>query len=101
MREWMMEEDDWQRGPMMGWGSGRGSGMMWGGGLPVHSGMMPMMMAMMDTDGNGSISYEEVEAVHRRMFNWVDKDKNGELSPEEIQEVMGWRFERRGDDDDD
>jgi Ca2+-binding EF-hand superfamily protein len=89
---------------MMDWGGGRGPGMMWGGGLPMHSGMMPMMMmAMMDTDENGSISYEEIEAVHRRMFNLVDKDKNGELSPEEIQEVMGRRFERRddGDDDDD
>jgi len=49
---------------------------------------------MMDTNGNGTISYEEVEAVHRRMFNLVDKDKNGELSPEEIQEVMGWRSGR-------
>jgi hypothetical protein len=88
---------------MMDWGGGRGPGMMWGGGLPMHSGMMPMMMmAMMDTDENGSISYEEIEAVHRRMFNLVDKDKNGELSPEEIEEVMGWRSGNRdGDDDDD
>jgi Ca2+-binding EF-hand superfamily protein len=84
---------------MMGW-QGRGPGMMWGGGLPMHSGMMPMMMiAVMDTDGNGSISYEEVEAVHRRMFNLLDKDKSGELSPEEMQDVMGWRFERDDDDD--
>jgi hypothetical protein len=99
MREWMMG-DDWGPGErqgggpggMMGWGGGRGPGMMWGGGMPMHSGMMPMMMiVMMDTDGNGSISYEEVEAVHRRMFNFVDKDKNGELSPDEIQAVMGWR----------
>jgi Ca2+-binding EF-hand superfamily protein len=83
----------------MGW-QGRGPGMMWGGGLPMHSGMMPMMMiAVMDTDGNGSISYEEVEAVHRRMFNLLDKDKSGELSPEEMQDVMGWRFERDDDDD--
>lgn len=94
MREWMTG-DDWDPREMMGGGRGRGPGMMWGGGMPMHSGMMPMMMmAMMDTNGNGTISYEEVEAVHRRMFNLVDKDKNGELSPEEIQEVMGWRSGR-------
>jgi hypothetical protein len=92
------ESDDWGPGRMMG----RGPGMMWGGGLPMHSGMMPMMMmAMMDTDGNGSISYEEVEAVHRRMFDLVDQDSNGELSPEEIRDVMGWRTKRGDDVDDD
>ena len=97
MREWMMTQD-WDPRRMMDWRGDRGPGMMWGGGLPMHSGMMPMMMmAMLDTDESGSISYEEIEVVHRRMFNLVDKDNNGELSPEEIQDVMGWRFNKRDD----
>jgi hypothetical protein len=91
MHQWMMGDDDEERpGGRMGWRGDGGPGMMWGGGMRMHSGMMPMMMmAMIDTDGNGSISYEEVEAVHRRMFNLVDEDKNGQLSAEEIQAVMG------------
>lgn len=96
-RPWMMMDDD-DRGPMgrMGWWGQGGPGMMWGGGMPMHSAMMPMMMmAMMDTDGNGSISFEEVEAVHRRVFNLIDTDKNGQLSQEEIQTVIGAPFRAR------
>lgn len=96
---WMMGDDDdgGARGRMSWRGQG-GPGMMWGGGMPMHSGMMPMMMmVMMDTDGSDSISYEEVEAVHRRMFNMVDRDKNGQLSPEEVQAVMGMHFGKRDD----
>ena len=91
MHQWMMGDDDEERrGAGMGWRGDGGPGMMWGGRMRMHSGMMPMMMmAMMDTDENGSISYEEVEAVHRRMFNLVDEDKNGQLSADEIQAVMG------------
>ena len=85
MREWMMGDDDRRPRHMRGWGNR----------MPMHSRMMPMiMMALVDTDESGSLSYEEVEAVHRRMFNLADKDKNGELSPEEIQAVMGWRHKR-------
>jgi Ca2+-binding EF-hand superfamily protein len=81
----------------MGWWGPGGPGMMWGGGMPMHSGMMPvMMMAMMDTDGNGSISFEEVEAVHRRIFNMLDSDKNGELSQDEMRAFVGAPAERRG-----
>ena len=66
MREWMMGDDDQRPHHMMGWGDGRGPGMMWGGGPSMHSRMMPMMMmAMIDTDANGSISYKEIEVVHQ------------------------------------
>jgi hypothetical protein len=91
MHRWMLGDDDGDEpGGRMGWRGDGGPGVMWGGGMPMRSGMMPMMMmVMMDTDGNGSISFEEVEAVHRRMFNLVDEDKNGQLSAGEIQAVMG------------
>ena len=48
-------------------------------------GMMVMIMAMMDTDGDGALSLEEVQAVHTRMFNYVDADDDGRLTPEELQ----------------
>jgi hypothetical protein len=64
----------------------------------VQPGMPPMMMAMIATNGNRSMCYEEVEAVHRRTFNLSDKDKSGKLLAEEIQDVIGWHFERDDDD---
>lgn len=89
MREW---------GPGMMWGDddrGRGPGMMgpgtmgWGGGMPMHSRMMPvMMMAMMDADDSGTLSFAEIEAVHRRMFDFLDANGDGELSPDEIRAMM-------------
>ena len=48
-------------------------------------GLMTMMMIMMDTNGDGALSLEEVQAVHTRMFNYVDADKDGKVTPEEMQ----------------
>lgn len=63
-------------------GGGMGHGMMGGGRGP---GMMTMMMVMMDTDGDGTLSLEEVQAVHARMFKYADSDKDGKLTREELQ----------------
>lgn len=82
-------EDHWGPGRMMGWRD-RGPGMGWSGGMPMLLGGR-MMMAMIDADGNGSISLDEIEVVQRRIFNFFDEDKNGELSLEEIQAISGWR----------
>ena len=54
-------------------------------------GMMPMMLVMMDTDGDGAVSFEEMQAVHKRMFDLVDDDKDGKITVEEMQEFMGGR----------
>lgn len=70
-----------QRGGMHAGGPGGGWGMM-----SPH--MLMMIMALMDTDSSGTISLEEMQAVHERMFNMIDKDGDGELSIEEIQEFM-------------
>jgi Ca2+-binding EF-hand superfamily protein len=58
-------------------------------------GMMPMMFVMMDTDGDGAVSFEEMQAVHKRMFDLVDGDKDGKVTAEEMRSFM------RGSEDDD
>ena len=64
----------------MEWGEGMG-----GPGMMMRPGMMRMMVVMMDTDGDGALSLEEVQSVHARMFKAMDVDKNGKVTLEEIQ----------------
>lgn len=73
-----MMDDDMMRG---GHGHGGMRGMM-----EPH--MMVMMMAMMDQNGNGTLSLDEINAVHARMFAYVDENGDGELSPQEIRDFM-------------
>ena len=75
-----------QRGPrseMMG--SGMGRGMMGRGGMMGHGGMMRIMFAVIDADGDGALSLEEIQAAHARIFNHVDADDDGRVTPEEMQ----------------
>jgi hypothetical protein len=82
--------------PGMGWGQtgmmpGSSQGMGWGG---MHRGgllmaMLPMLMAMADTNGDGALSLEEHQAVHARMFNFFDTNKDGQLTSQEVQAVIG------------
>jgi hypothetical protein len=81
---WQMWDDDWE---MMGRGM-MGPGMM---GMIGPRMMMPMMLVMMDTNGDGAVSFEEMEAVHKRMFDIVDENKDGKVTPEEMRAVMGGR----------
>jgi EF hand. len=65
---------------------GRG-GMMGPGSM--HSGMMMrMLFAMMDNDGDGTISLQEFQAAHERIFKAMDANKDGHLTLEEIQAFM-------------
>ncbi len=90
-------------GPMMGGADmpmmqhDRGGSMMKGhpmmtrrdqgrGGMGPH--MMLMMMALVDTDASGTLSLEEVQAVHARMFQYADTDDDGELTLEELRAFM-------------
>jgi Ca2+-binding EF-hand superfamily protein len=73
-------------------------GQMGGGGMMghgMHHGMMMMrpnmlrvLVVMMDTDGDGALSLEEVQAVHARMFKAIDADKNGRVTLEEMQQFF-------------
>jgi hypothetical protein len=73
---------DWDRGDM-------GFGMMRRGGGMMHSGMMMrMLFAMMDSDGDGTVSLQEFQAAHERIFKAMDANKDGRLTLEEIQAFM-------------
>jgi len=65
-------------GHMMGRGMMGGSAM----GPPV---MMRMMFALMDADGDGTISLQEFQAAHERIFKAMDSNKDGRLTLEEMQ----------------
>jgi Ca2+-binding EF-hand superfamily protein len=70
-------------GGMMGHMMGRG--MM---GPPV---MMRMMFALMDTDSDGTVSLQEFQAAHERIFKAMDSNKDGKLTLEEMQAFIHGR----------
>ena len=73
MREGMMSEGMMGRG-MMG---------------PMMSPFaMRIMFALMDADGDGTVSLQEFQTAHERIFKAMDANKDGVLSLEEIQSFM-------------
>lgn len=65
-------------GPMMGRGMMHGNPM----GTPFT---MRMMFALMDADGDGTISLQEFQAAHERIFKAMDANRDGKLTPEEMK----------------
>ena len=61
------------------------------GGMPMmgpRGHMMKVMFAIADTNGDGALSFEEVTAIHKRIFDRVDANKDGKVTPEELQAFM-------------
>ena len=54
----------------------------------AHGMMMRMLFALMDSDGDGTISLQEFQAAHERIFKAMDANKDGRLTLEEIQAFM-------------
>jgi hypothetical protein len=46
---------------------------------------MRVMMILMDTDGDGALSLEEVQAAHAKIFKVIDADKDGKVTLEETE----------------
>ena len=77
----------------MGHGSMMGGGMtghmmgrgMMGGGAMEPPFVMRMMFAPMDADGDGTISLQEFQAAHERIFKAMDSNKDGKVTLEEMQ----------------
>ena len=73
-------------GNMMEPGMMGGHMMQPGGGMPMMRGfMMTVMFAIADTDEDGALSFEEVTAIHKRIFDAVDANNDGKVTPEEIR----------------
>jgi hypothetical protein len=86
------QEGSMGQGGMMGRGMMEGGmmgrGMMGGGMMMGPPIMMRMIFALMDADGDGTISLQEFQAAHERIFKAMDANKDGRLTPEEMQAFM-------------
>ena len=70
MRRWMMRNGSMGPGGMMS---------------PLS---MRLMFALMDADGDGTVSLPEFQTAHERIFKAMDANKDGVLTLEEIQDFM-------------
>ncbi|MEF2554390.1 EF-hand domain-containing protein [Aurantimonas sp. A2-1-M11] len=82
-------------GMMDDWGPGM-MGMM-GPGMMMGRGMMgpQMMIIMMDTNGDGKLSLDEFQAMHKRMFDYLDANGDGQIGMDELES----RGNRNSDDE--
>lgn len=55
---------------------------------PMRGHMMKIMFAVADVDGDGALSFEEVMAVHKRIFDSVDASNDGKVTLEEMRTFM-------------
>ena len=50
--------------------------------------MFRRVFALMDSDGDGTISLQEFQTAHERIFKAMDGNKDGRLTVEEMQAFM-------------
>src|SRR5215212_2356151 len=76
---------------MMGHGGSMGGMSQMGGmrgGMMGGGYIMKVMFAIADTNGDGALSFDEVTAVHKRIFDAIDANKDSKVTPEELQRFM-------------
>jgi hypothetical protein len=98
MQQQFAEEgsDEMEHGSLMGHGGMMGRGVMGHEGMMGHGMIgrrgspfvMRLIFALMDSDGDGTISLEEFQAAHERIFKAMDADKDGTVTLEEMQDFM-------------
>jgi len=65
-----------------------GRGMMAGGMRGCPPIMSRIIFALMDADGDGTVSLQEFEAAHERIFKAMDANKDGQLTEDEMLAFM-------------
>lgn len=80
------------RHAMMGHGGMMHHGMRGQGGMMGP--LMRLIFALMDADGDGTISLQEFQSAHERIFKAMDVDKDGTVSFEEMMNFMHGRPHR-------
>ena len=53
-----------------------------------HPPMMRIIFILMDSNSDGTISLQEFQAAHERIFKAMDSNKDGALTFEEMQAFM-------------
>jgi Ca2+-binding EF-hand superfamily protein len=58
---------------------------MMGRGMMGRGMCMRLMMILMDTDGDGTLSLEEFQTAHAKIFKAIDANNDGKVTLEEFQ----------------
>ena len=61
---------------------------MKGHGMMGHGMGKRMIFALMDTDGDGTLSVEAFQTAHAKIFKAIDANKDGKVTPEEMEMFM-------------
>jgi hypothetical protein len=56
--------------------------------MRMRARMMKIMFAVVDTNGDGSVSFEEISAIQKRIFDQIDANKDGKITMEEVTAFM-------------